>query len=201
MTDLDSADRFQIRQLIRPIANLYEVSLLDGAGQPGAPVAYVRQKRLKIREDIRFYEDEQQTRELFAIKARTVFEFAGVHDVVDAQGGKIGVLAKQFRRSLVRSTWEVQDASGEVVIGAQERSVFLAVLRRVWGLIPYVGDIPFFIPFHFDFTVDGQTVGSANRPIGLADKYVIDVSGVPAERLDRRLVVAFGVALDALQDR
>ena len=201
MADLATADRFEIRQLIRPIANVYRVSVLDGAGQPGAPVAFVRQKRLKIREDIRFYADEAQTTELFAIKARTVFEFAGVHDVVDAEGAKIGVLAKQFRRSLFRSTWEVQDATGQAVVGARERSVLLAVVRRVWGLLPYVGDIPFFIPFHFDLTVGEETVGSVDRPIGLADRYVLDVSQIPAQQLDRRLAVAFGVALDALQDR
>jgi len=201
MSDLATADRFEIRQLIRPIANLYRVSVLDGAGQPGVPVAFVRQKRLKIREDIRFYADEDQRQELFAIKARTVFEFAGVHDVVDASGAKIGVLAKQFRRSLFRSTWEVQDALGQKVLDARERSVFMAILRRIWGLLPYVGDVPFFIPFHFDLLVDGERVGGADRPIGLADRYVLDVAAVPPERLDRRLAVAFGVALDALQDR
>jgi hypothetical protein len=95
----------------------------------------------------------------------------------------------------------VQDAAGQTVVEAQERSVFFAVLRRVWGLIPYVGDIPYFIPFHFDLHAGGEKVGSADRPIGIADRYVLDVSGLPPERLDRRLAVAFGVALDALQDR
>ena len=201
MAELETADRFEIRQLIRPVVNLYHVSLLDRAGQSGPPVAFVRQKRLKIREDIRFYADEGETREIFAIKARSVFEFAGVNDVVDVAGGKIGVLAKQFGRSLLRSTWEVQDAAGRLVLTAHERSVALAVLRRVWGLIPFVGDFPFLIPFHFDLLVDGAKVGSVDRPIGFADRYVLDVSSVPPETLDRRLAVAFGVALDALQDR
>ena len=199
--DLSHVDRFQVRQRITAFVNLYDVSALDGTGTPGQPIAFVRQKRMKIKEDIRFYADESQSRELFAIKARTVFEFAGVHDVVDAQGAKIGVLAKQFQRSLIRSTWEVQDAAGQKVLAAQERSVFLAILRRVWGLIPYAGDIPFMIPFHFDLLVDGEKAGSVDRPIGIADRYVIDISEIPPERLDRRLAIAFAVALDALQDR
>jgi hypothetical protein len=200
MADLTTADRFQIRQLIRQLVNLYQISLLDGNAAT-SPVAFVRQKRMRVREDIRFYSDESETQELFAIKSRTVFEFAGVHDVVDPQGAKIGVLSKRFGRSLLRSTWEVQDAAGQTVVEAQERSVFFAVLRRVWGLIPYVGDVPYFIPFHFDLHLGGENVGSVNRPIGLADRYVLDVSGLAPERLDRRLAVAFGVALDALQDR
>jgi hypothetical protein len=199
--DLGSLDRFQVRQRIRMMVNLYDVSAFDAAGAPTSPIAFVRQKRMAIKEDIRFYADESQQELLFAIKARTVFEFAGVHDVVDGSGTKLGVLAKQFRKSLLRSSWEVQDAAGQKLLEAQERSMFLAVLRRVWGFIPYLNNVPFFIPFHFEFTIDGQAVGSAERPIGLADKYVVDVAGIPADRLDRRLAIAFSVALDALQDR
>jgi hypothetical protein len=201
MAELETADRFEIRQLIRPVANLYHVSVLDDGGQPGTRVAFVRQKRLKIREDIRFYADESETSELFAIKARSVFEFAGVHDVVDVDGTSIGVLEKQFGRSLVRSTWDVKDAAGRTVLTAQERSLPMAILRRVWGLIPFVGDFPYLIPFHFDFLAGGTRVGSADRPIGIGDRYILDLSGLPPETFDRRLAVAFGVALDALQDR
>jgi hypothetical protein len=45
--------------------------LAVGGTPAGRPVAYVRQKKLAIREDIRFYADEQETRELFRIKARS----------------------------------------------------------------------------------------------------------------------------------
>ncbi len=52
-------DAFFIDQLIRPLANLYRISTLgtDGASA-GDPLAFVRQKRLAIREDIRFFADE-----------------------------------------------------------------------------------------------------------------------------------------------
>jgi hypothetical protein len=195
------ADRYRIDQLIRPIANLYRISLADERGEATQPVAYVRQKRLRIREDIRFYADESQTQELFAIKSRTVFEFGGVHDVVEADGTRIGTLRKEFARSLLRSSWSVLDPQEQVIMTAQERSLPLAIIRRIWGLIPYVGDVPFFIPFHFDFFADGEQVGSLHRPPGFADRYRLDVAGIPSERLDSRLAVAFAVGLDALQDR
>ena len=46
------------------MANLYRVS----AG--ATPVAFVRQKRMALKEDIRFFADENETRELFRLKAR-----------------------------------------------------------------------------------------------------------------------------------
>ena len=62
MAAFDS-DRYLVDQLIRPIANLYQVTPLAAGEMPaGPPVAYVRQKKLAIREDIRFYADEQETR-------------------------------------------------------------------------------------------------------------------------------------------
>ena len=57
-------DRFLVDQLVRPIANLYRVTPLAGGETPaGPPVAYVRQRKLAIREDIRFYADEGETSE------------------------------------------------------------------------------------------------------------------------------------------
>jgi hypothetical protein len=54
-----SHDAFFVDQLIRPVANLYRISTLasDGASA-GQPLAFVRQKKLAIKEDIRFFADE-----------------------------------------------------------------------------------------------------------------------------------------------
>ena len=81
-------DRYLVDQLIRPIANLYRVTPLAAGETPaGPPIAYVRQKKLKIKEEIRFYGDEAETQELFQLKARTWLDTGGSkYDVIDAQG-------------------------------------------------------------------------------------------------------------------
>jgi uncharacterized protein YxjI len=193
-------DAFFLDQLIRPIANLYRISVLgsDGAS-PGAPLAFVRQKKLKIKEDIRFFADENEHEELFRIKARAVMELGGRYDVVSPDGTRLGVLEKVFGRSLLRSTWRVLDAQEQEVAFVQEKSVPLAVLRRVIDAVPF-GE---FVPIVFQFTIHmgGQVVGEMRRPIGLRDRYVLRIAGDPDRRLDRRVAVALGVALDALQSR
>ena len=77
---------------------------------------------------------------------------------------------------------------------------------RAVGFIPYVGDyadwLP--IPYHFDFVRDGDVLGSHERRTGLfkfRDVYDIDMSGDPQRTLDRRLVLANAVGMDALQAR
>jgi hypothetical protein len=57
------------------------------------------------------------------------------------------------------------------------------------------------LPFHFVLVRDGHRVGRHHRVLGkLRDRYVLELSEDLAD-VDRRLLVAFADALDALQDR
>jgi hypothetical protein len=106
MDDRFAHDAFFIDQLIRPLANLYRISTLGANGtSPGTPLAFVRQKRLAIKEDIRFFADEDERDELFRLKARGLMEFRGRYDVFGHDGTRLGVLEKVFGKSLLRSTW------------------------------------------------------------------------------------------------
>ena|ERR671939_1072218 len=137
-------DRFLVDQLIRPVANLYRVTpLAVGETPAGSPVAYVRQKKLAIKEDIRFYADEGETQELFRIKARSMFEMGGARYEVSADGERIGVLWHKFKESLFRSTWHVAGPNEEDMALARERSLGAAIGRRVVDFVPYVGE---FVP-------------------------------------------------------
>jgi len=193
MSDSLHEDRFEISQLIRPMVNLYKIS----AGP--TPIAFVRQKRMAIKEDIRFFADENEARELWRIKARSLMEFGGRYDVTTPEGERIGVLGKVFGKSLLRSTWSIMDADEQELAIAKERSQFWAIVRRVIDAVPY-GD---FIPIVFHFTIDDgdQHLGDFTRAIGIRDKYTLDLSGDTARTIDRRLAVSLGIALDALQSR
>jgi hypothetical protein len=193
-------DAFFIDQLIRPVANLYRISTLgaDGAS-PHEPLGFVRQKKLAIKEDIRFFADESEHEELFRIKARKIMEFRTKYDVTTPAGERIGVLEKVFGKSILRSTWRIHDENEQELAVAEEKSVPVAILRRVIDAVPY-GD---FIPIVFQFTIkmNGSQIGEMRRPIGVRDRYILKLHGDPDRRIDRRLVVALGVALDALQSR
>jgi hypothetical protein len=203
MARIAGLDFMFVQQKFAPIANIYQISTVGPDGKSaGEPLAFVRQKRLKIREQINFFADEAQQVPLLRLQSRKVFEFRGVTDVLIPTGEVIGSLKKNFGRSLLRSSWTVLAPSGQPIATAQESSPFLAILRRIWSSLPYVGDIPFFIPFHFDIHYpDGRQMGHYHRVAAIRDRYVLDLSGDPQKWFDRRLAMAFTVALDALQDR
>jgi uncharacterized protein YxjI len=202
LSELERADRFLVQQVFKPIGNEYRISIPDaGSTDEGTPLLFVKQKKLKIREDIRFRLSPDDENHVFMIKSKSVFEFRGRHDVLDAVGQPIGLLEKDFGRSLLRSHWHVRDASGDEVVEAHEASWSIALLRRVAGFLPEWLSVLGWLPFNFVLRRGGSQVGSYRRVLGkFRDRYVVELGPELAD-VDRRLIVAFAVGLDALQDR
>lgn len=206
--DPNEHDRFILRQRIRLVSNQYEFSLPGADGdRPGQVFCFVRQAAFKFKEDIRFYTDDSRSHELMRIKARQRFDPRARYDVTTPDGSKIGEIQKVFGASLVRSTYRIFDATGVEVATATERNPVVAVFRRLVGLlnlVPALGNLVDFlpIPYHFVFRRDGAELGSHRRQLWkVRDVYTIDMSGDPDRRLDRRLVLAMAVGIDALQAR
>jgi uncharacterized protein YxjI len=137
----------------------------------------------------------------FFLSQQQVFDPRARYDVTDPAGRQIGQLAKVFGKSLLRSTWRIYDAEGNEVAWARERSAPVALLRRVIGWIPYVGDVAIPIPYHFDYFVGEERMGGLERILGFRDRYRLDVSGDSGRAIDRRVLIALAVGMDALQAR
>lgn len=199
---LGTSNRFLIQQVFKPIGNEYRISApLPGSTDEGRPLLFVKQKKLTIKEDIRFRLGPDDERHLFMIKSKTVFEFRGRHEVLDADGAPVGLLEKDFGRSLLRSHWRVRDPAGAELFEGYEASWAIAILRRIAGFLPEWLSILGWLPFNFVLVRDGQPAGTYRRVLGkLRDRYVLELEPGLVDT-DRRLVLAFAVALDALQDR
>ena len=196
--DPNQHDRFVLRQRIRLVINQYEFSLADG--EP--PFCFVEQARFKFKEDIRFFADDSKSVELLRIKARQRFDPQATYDITGPDGAKIGEIQKEFGKSLLRSTYSIRDGTGTVT--AREQNLAVALFRRLVGFIPYVGDFADWlpIPYHFTFERDGREVGIHKRRIGsFRDVYDIDMTADAERTVDRRLVLAAAVGMDALQAR
>ena len=189
---------FFIRQRITVMVNRYEVLAANPDGSEGQLIALAEQKRMKLKEEVVFYADESKTRRVFSFKARQVLDVGAQHDVFDEGGAPLGMFSKEFGASLLRSTWKLS-APGVEAVG-QERKLSIALLRRFWNLIPYIGDIWVPFVFHFDFldSRTGAPVLTSERKMAIRDRYTVSV---PDPRLDFRVAASMAVALDALQSR
>jgi uncharacterized protein YxjI len=176
--------QIEIRQRITFLVNRYEI------WASGAMVGLAEQKRMTMREQVTIFGDEGRTIPLFGFKARQIMDLGATYDVTAPDGVVIGTFRKDFGKSLLRSTWHVaQPGLGECT--GTERNQVVAILRRFMENFSW--------PYHFDFaTADGRPVFSVERAWALRDRYTVTVQD-PA--VDRRLVCAMAVGLDALQAR
>src|SRR3954469_25899935 len=205
MADFDpnAHDVFLLRQKWTMVINRYVFSVPTDGGAD-VPVAFVEQKRFAFKEDIRFFTDETKRVQILGIKARQRFDPAARYDITGPDGEKIGEIQKAFAKSLLRSTYLLYDAEGRQVCEATERSLPIALFRRLVDLVPYVGNyadwLP--IPYHFVFKRGDQVLATnTRRAWKISDTYKIDLSGDPERTLDRRLLLATAVGMDALQAR
>lgn len=168
------------------MVNRYVVHAENPDGSEGPMVAFAEQKRMTLKEQVTLFTDESRQRPLAAFKARNVIDLGSGYDVTDESGRPIGMFRKNFGQSLVRSTWHLEQPGLGTLTG-QERSMPIALLRRFVDSLSW-------LPYHFDF---GDAF-SVDKKWGLRDRYVVDIRD---PRIDRRLVIAMAVALDALQSR
>ena len=198
--DPNEHDVFHLRQRVRMMVNQYEFTL------PGEerPFMFVQQKRMKLKEDIRFFADDTKDQELMRIQARQRFDPRARYDVTAADGEKVGEIQKVFGASLLRSTYRLYDAGGQEVGIARERSMAVALIRRIVQFIPFVEAVADWlpIPYHFDFIRGEELLGTNSRQMWkIRDVYTIDMTPDADRTLDRRLVLALAVGMDALQAR
>ena len=163
----------------------------DSSGQL---VLFSQQKMFKLREDIRVYSDENKTQEVLMIKARQIVDFSAAFDVVDsATGQKVGALRRKGLASLLRDEWDILDVSDNVIGKLFEDSMGLALLRRfLTGLVPQ----------NYDITIGTERVADLKQAFNpFAYQLTLDFSMDLSQRLDRRVGIAAGILLAAIEGR
>ena len=160
----------------------------------GNLVMFSQQKMFKLREDIRVYSDESKTQEVLVIKARSIVDFSAAYDVVDASNNEhVGTLRRKGIKSILRDEWEVLNPAGQVIGALFEDSMGLALVRRFLANL---------IPQNYDIKIGESVVADLKQRFNLF-RYELDLdfSMDTANQLDRRLGVAAGILLAAVEGK
>ena len=161
----------------------------------GNLLLFSEQKLFRLREDIRVFADEAKTREVLQIKARQIVDFSAAYDVIDsAANQKAGALRRKGFRSMLRDEWEVLDVNDNVIGLLYEDNVGLAMLRRL-----VLGSL---LPQNYDITLGGTRVADLKQRFNLfAYQLDLDFSMDTGSRLDRRVGIAAGILLAAIEGK
>lgn len=104
----------------------------------GNLLGYVKQKMFKLKEDINIFADEQQTQQLFNIKADRVIDFSARYNFTDNQGRYLGSIKRKGMRSIFKARYEVDDANGNPAMQIQEENGWIKVGDALLGEVPIV---------------------------------------------------------------
>ena len=155
---------------------------------------FSEQKAFKIREDIRVYSDEAKANQVLAIRTQQILDISPTYDIVEMPSGeKAGSLKRKGLKSILRDEWEIFDASGMMIGKVEEDSTVLAILRRFLTNL---------IPQKYQFQVGGQVVGTFQQQFNpFLYRATMDLTSDTGKRLDRRLALAAGILLLAIEGR
>jgi len=160
----------------------------------GNLVLFSEQKMFKLREDIRVFSDESKTQEVLMVKARQIIDFSAAYDVVDSTTSqKVGALRRKGLASMLRDEWEILDVNDQVVGSLFEDSMGLALVRRFLSNL---------VPQNYDITMGTDRVADLKQNFNpFTYELNLDFSMDVNHRLDRRLGIAAGILLAAVEGR
>lgn len=105
----------------------------------GNLLGYVKQKLLKLKEDIGVFADESKTELLFNIKADRVIDFSASYNFTNANGKFLGSIKRKGMRSIWKANYQISDASNQQVMEIHEENGWVKVIDAAIGELPILG--------------------------------------------------------------
>jgi len=105
----------------------------------GRQVAYARKKKFKLKEDVGVYEDEDQSRLRFRMKADRMLDFSARYAISGPDGHPIGAVGRRGMKSLWSSAYVLDDAYDAEAGSIREENPWTKVLDGMMESVPLGG--------------------------------------------------------------
>ena len=189
MAKLTELNQYLIREkFLKIFGNKFHI--MDENGQL---YGFCEQKRFRIKEDIRLYDDENKNNEWLVIKQRNLVDAWGGFDIFDPKAGSLlGTVRRKFWKSILRTKWQVLDPDGNDIGMLLEDSMAQAIARRV-----FLGILPKKYTLHTMGNNDPITMRQKFNPI--IRKLVVNIP--PENNFNRKFIAGLAIVISALDGR
>ena len=102
----------------------------------GRQVGYARKKKFKLKEDVRVYEDSDQSRLRFRMKADRMLDFSARYAISGPDGHPVGAVGRQGMKSLWSSAYVLDDTYDAEAGSIREENPWTKVLDGVLESVP-----------------------------------------------------------------
>jgi hypothetical protein len=150
-----------------------QIYVRDASGQVRM---YVKQKLMKLKEQVTVFADEKQTQPLYHIAANKVIDWSAQYNFSTPDGTQIGAVRRKGMRSLWRAHYEIV-RDGQVIFNLREENPWAKVGDAIFSDIPVIGMLAGYV-FHPKYLVsraDGTPAVRATKQSALWEgKYAVD---------------------------
>ena len=102
----------------------------------GRQVGYARKKKFKLKEDVRVYEDSDQSRLRFRMKADRMLDFSARYAISGPGGHPVGAVGRHGMKSLWSSAYVLDDTYDAEAGSIREENPWTKVLDGVLESVP-----------------------------------------------------------------
>jgi uncharacterized protein YxjI len=102
----------------------------------GNTLAYVRQKLLKLVDEVVVFEDESRAKEIYRIKADRWIDFSAVYTFTDKFGVEVGKIGRKGFASIWKANYEIFDRDRAPDLFIREENAWIKVADAILGEIP-----------------------------------------------------------------
>ena len=143
----------------------------------GMSILYVRQKLLKLKEEVTVYADPDQKNRLYKINADRVIDWSARYTFSDMNGVELGSVKRHGTRSLWKAHYDIYDGL-DPKMTIREANPFIKVADVILGQIPILNFFTGYL-FHPTYNVmsnqDGRIVMRLKkRPSFFESKFIIE---------------------------
>lgn len=105
----------------------------------GIPLAYVKQKMFKLKEDILIYDNEAKSQLNYRIKADKWIDFSAAYSITDKDNKEIGKVARKGWKSIWKTEYELIDQHQKLQYHIREDNAWVKVFDGILGQLPVLG--------------------------------------------------------------